>query len=107
MAQKAIAASGQKVGKIPFLTSQIEHYLGKGSVAFKPGLGKSDLILRSADKTKQLRLDIIHCHGLKPHINFEILQTRNPLLGDGRNKVISNIHIYLKEFTWKNVTIIK
>jgi hypothetical protein len=72
----------------------IQDYLGEGATASKEG--GSDLILRSADGSKQIRFDLINSHGDAPHINFETWKPRNLYPGDKRMIQLSNEHIYPK-----------
>ena len=54
----------------------------------------ADLILKSADKTKQIRFDLTNPHGLEPHINVQTFRLRNLYPGDKRMIEIMNKHIF-------------
>jgi hypothetical protein len=54
----------------------------------------SDLLLQSADGTRQLRFDLTDPHGLDPHINVETFQPRNLYPGDQRMIQTDNIHVF-------------
>jgi RHS repeat-associated protein len=73
----------------------IKDYLGEDATVSKPP-GGSDLIVRSADGTKQIRFDLVNSHGDAPHINLEEWQPRNLYPGDKRMIQILNEHIYPK-----------
>ena len=72
----------------------IEEWLGSGATRVESET--SDLILRSADGTKQIRFDLTNPHGLDPHINIETWQPRNLFPGDNRFIPVDNIHIFPK-----------
>ena len=73
----------------------IEEYLGPGMRIEKPSKG-SDLILRSADGTKQIRFDISNQHGLEPHVKIETWKPRNLFPSDKRMEIEENLHVYPK-----------
>ena len=56
--------------------NSIEEWLGEGYTKVEGET--SDLILRSADGTKQIRFDLTNSHGLDPHVNVETWQLRKP-----------------------------
>lgn len=58
--------------------------------------GQSDFILRSADGTKQIRLDVTNPHGLSPHVNVETFVPRNAFPGDPRMIRTDNLHVFPK-----------
>ena len=60
----------------------------------QPVRGGSDLMIRSADGTRQIRFDLINSHGLKPHINVETF--RPTYQGSPRMFRTGNEHIYPK-----------
>ena len=77
------------------LMNKIIDYLGEGFTVLKPpGLRNSDLILTSADGTKQIRFDILYSHGKKPHVNVETFVPRNKYPGDDKMKKVTNEHAY-------------
>lgn len=68
--------------------------LGEGSTIRTGPSGGSDFILRSADGTTQIRLDITNPHGLDPHVNVETFVPRNAFPGDPRMIQTGNVHVY-------------
>ena len=74
--------------------SSVEEWLGQGYT--KVQSETSDLVLRSADGTKQIRFDLSNPHGLDPHINVETWQPRNLYPEDGRFVPVDNIHVFPK-----------
>ena len=93
-ANGVVEGSSIKVGKFDDTIKLIQDYLGKDMVVIKPGPGKSDLILRSADKTKQIRFDIANSHGMEPHVNVELWEPRNSYPGDKGMNNIENLHVF-------------
>ncbi len=77
------------------LINDIKEYMGPGMKVIKPEKG-SDLILRSADGTKQIRFDITDSHGLEPHVNIETYIPRNAYPGDTRMIQTENLHVFPK-----------
>jgi RHS repeat-associated protein len=73
----------------------IKEYMGDGAKANKSP-GGSDLIIRSADRTKQIRFDLTNPHGMKPHINFEVWRPRGLYPGDRKMIEVLNLHIFPK-----------
>jgi hypothetical protein len=73
-------------------TRSIEEWLGPGSKTIESET--SDLILQSADGTRQIRFDITDPHGLEPHINIQTFTPRKLFPGDERMIEIGNIHIF-------------
>lgn len=70
-------------------------WTGPGSTLEKVP-GGSDLIIRSANGTKQIRFDISNPHGLDPHINVETFKARNLYPGDRKMIQTGNDHIFPK-----------
>ena len=84
------------VNQIENTVSAIETWLGEGATARRPPVGGSDLILRSADGTRQIRFDISNPHGLQPHINVETFRALNRYPGDTRMIQTGNQHIFIR-----------
>lgn len=74
----------------------IEEWLGPGYTRGRSDT--SDLVLRSADGTRQIRFDLTDPHGLDPHVNVETWQPRNLYPGDRTFTPVDNIHVFPK--TW-------
>jgi hypothetical protein len=72
----------------------IEEWLGPGITRVQSPT--SDLVLRSADGTRQVRFDVSAAHGLDPHINVETWQPRNLYPGDKKFVQTANEHVFLK-----------
>jgi RHS repeat-associated protein len=68
--------------------------LGEGATIQRGPPGGSDFILRSADGTRQIRLDVTNPHGLNPHVNVETFAPRNAFPGDPRMIRTGNTHVY-------------
>lgn len=86
------AQSGGKVGK---LADDILDWVGPNPTMSKPR-GGSDLILRSADGTNQIRFDLTNPHGLDPHVNVETFKPRNLFPGDRKMIQTGNDHVFPK-----------
>ncbi|MEZ5901334.1 MAG: hypothetical protein R3D51_17785 [Hyphomicrobiaceae bacterium] len=94
-ARGAFAVRSVAATKLYTFADDILDWIGPGAKLEKP-TGGSDLLLRSADGTKQIRFDITNPHGLKPHINVETFKPRNLYTGDTRMIQQSNMHIFFK-----------
>jgi hypothetical protein len=92
--QKALGFGKGSTTQIDRTIKMFEDYLGKNMVVEKLGPGKYDLMLRSADGTKQIRFDIEYSHDDKPHVNVETWAVRNLYPNDKRMINIENLHIY-------------
>jgi RHS repeat-associated protein len=57
-------------------------YLGNSKLIIEKPANGSDLIIRTADKTKSIRFDLSNPHGLDPHVNVEAWKPRNLFPGD-------------------------
>ena len=79
--------------KINNLADDILNWVGPKSTLEKPP-GGSDLILRSADNTKQIRFDLTNPHGLQPHVNVETFTPRSLFPGDRKMIQTGNQHVY-------------
>lgn len=88
-AMKAVNTA-TKVNKVG---DDILDWVGPKSTMEKPP-GGSDLILRSADGTKQVRFDLTNPHGLKPHVNVETFKPRNLYPGDKKMIQTKNEHVF-------------
>jgi hypothetical protein len=86
------AETGGNVGKT---ADKVLEWLGPDSKISKPP-GGSDLVLRSADGTKQIRFDLTNPHGLDPHVNVETFEPRNLFPGDRKMIQTGNDHVFLK-----------
>ena len=96
VADDAVAAvADDAASNLDDAANAISDYLGPNATAEIPESG-SDLILRSADGTKQIRFDLTNPHGLDPHINVETFRPRNLFPGDKRMIQTSNEHIFPK-----------
>ena len=84
----------KRLSKVDDAAKSISDFLGEGATAVKPAPGGSDLILRSADGTRQIRFDLSNPHGLEPHINIEMFQPRNLFPGDRKMIQIMNEHAF-------------
>jgi hypothetical protein len=84
------AAEG--AGGVGKAATDIMDWLGPN--ATKVESDTSDLVLRSADGTKQIRFDLTNPHGLDPHVNIETFQPRNLYPGDGRFIQQTNEHVF-------------
>jgi len=91
-AQFLAAETGGNVGKT---ADKVLEWLGPDSKISKPP-GGSDLVLRSADGTKQIRFDLTNPHGLDPHVNVETFEPRNLFPGDRKMIQTGNDHVFLK-----------
>jgi RHS repeat-associated protein len=80
------------VGKI---ADDVLEWLGQNSSMSKPP-GGSDLVLRSADGTKQIRFDLTNPHGLDPHVNVETFEPRDLFPGDRKMTQTGNDHVFPK-----------
>lgn len=67
--------------------------LGDGAT-IQRGSMSSDFTLRSANGTRQIRIDFSNPHGLQPHINIETFSPRNAFPGDYRMNMTGNIHVF-------------
>jgi len=81
--------------KINNLADDVLDWVGPKSTLQKPP-GGSDLILRSADGTKQIRFDLTNPHGLQPHVNVETFKPRNLFPGDRKMIQTGNEHVFPK-----------
>ena len=88
------AAAKTTASNVSRAANSVEEWLGQGYT--KVESETSDLVLRSADGTKQIRFDLSNPHGLDPHINVETWQPRNLYPGDGRFVPVDNIHVFPK-----------
>lgn len=70
----------------------IEDFLGPGYNKIEGG--GSELILKSADETRQIRLDLVNSHGQAPHINVEVHAPRNLYPNDERMLIQENHHVF-------------
>jgi len=86
------AKTGGNVGK---MADDVLEWLGADSTLSKPP-GGSDLVLRSADGTKQIRFDLANPHGLGPHVNVETFEPRNLFPGDRKMIQTGNDHVFPK-----------
>ena len=84
-----LAASGSKVGDAK---SAIMEWLGNGAKPIEET--GSDLMLRSADRTRTVRFDLVNSHGDAAHINVQTWKPRNLYPGDSRMIELSNKHVY-------------
>ncbi len=84
-----LAASGSKVGDAK---SAIMERLGNGAKPIEET--GSDLMLRSADRTRTVRFDLVNSHGDAAHINVQTWKPRNLYPGDSRMIELSNKHVY-------------
>ena len=75
----------------------VKGFLGQEFNVIKPGHGGSDLIMRSADDSRQVRFDLSNPHGLSPHVNIEQFTPRNLYPGDVRMERSLNIHVFPNE----------
>lgn len=64
------------------LLLQARKHLGNGKLIIEKPANGSDLIIRTADKTKSIRFDLSNPHGLDPHVNVEAWKPRNLFPGD-------------------------
>lgn len=87
------AAKSVAVPKIGKVADGILDWIGLKSTLSKPP-GGSDLILRSADGTRQIRFDLTNPHGLKPHVNVETFTPRNLFPGDRKMIQTANPHVF-------------
>ena len=94
IAPGAFAGAGAASSGVSRAAAAIQDWLGPG--ATKVESATSDLVLRSADGTRQIRFDITNPHGLDPHVNLETWQPRDLFPGDGRFIPVDNIHIFPK-----------
>jgi len=91
--QSTLAAKSVAVPKIGKVADGILDWIGLKSTLSKPPVG-SDLILRSADGTRQIRFDLTNPHGLKPHVNVETFTPRNLFPGDRKMIQTANPHVF-------------
>ena len=68
--------------------------LGDGATIQRGPVNGSDFILRAADGTRQIRIDLSNPHGLQPHVNIETFAPRNAFPGDVRMLPVDNIHAF-------------
>jgi RHS repeat-associated protein len=94
----SIPGAGGGLGSIKTaaIADDILRWLGPNST--RPLNTTSDLFLRSADGTKQIRFDLSHPHGLEPHINLETFTPKNRFPGDkGMIPNPNNPHIFFQK----------
>lgn len=67
----------------------VTEWLGPNAQPVRSG---SDLMIQSADRTRQIRFDLVNSHGLRPHINVETFRPTYP----GRRRMFrtGNEHIF-------------
>jgi hypothetical protein len=94
----SLAGEGVAVSRrlITDAASAVEEFLGPGARVVQGGpRSSSDLILRSADGTRQVRFDLTDPgYNELPHINVEVYAPRNLYPGDLRQIYIDNKHVY-------------
>jgi hypothetical protein len=86
----AAKRTAPNLGKV---SDDILEWIGPNSTMSKPP-GGSDLILRSADGTRQIRFDLTNPHGLQPHVNVETFVPRNLFPGDRKMIQTVNEHVF-------------
>jgi hypothetical protein len=86
------ARTAPNLGKV---SDDILEWVGPKSTMSKPP-GGSELILRSADGTKQIRFNLTNPHGLQPHVNVERFVPRNLFPGDRKMIQTVNEHVFPK-----------
>jgi hypothetical protein len=88
----AAKTAAPNLGKV---SDDILEWIEPKSTMSKPP-GGSDLILRSADGTRQIRFDLTNPHGLQPHVNVETFVPRNLFPGDRKMIQTVNEHVFPK-----------
>jgi len=78
--------------RVEGVADSVMDFLGPGATRVERT--GSDLMLRSSDGTRSIRLDLINSHGDAPHINLEMWQNANRFPGDTRMTQVMNEHIY-------------
>jgi RHS repeat-associated protein len=77
---KGIGAAGS-LARVDGVADSVMDFLGPGTTKVESG---SDLMLRSADRMRTIRFDIVNSHGLDPHINIEFWENAGRYPGDTR-----------------------
>jgi RHS repeat-associated protein len=88
-----LIASARAARQSAELRRLLTGWLGPGFEKVENG---SDLMVRSLDKTRQIRFDLTNPHGLDPHVNIETWALRNLYPGDKRMIRLTNSHVYPK-----------